>query len=396
MIKSSFMKKTLMIVYSYFPDDERLRREADALINAGYEVSVLCLKYPHEPKEEIILGVKVYRLSMSSTRANKSKYIFLYTSFFIRAFFRLNLLYFKNKYDIIHVHNMPDFLVFLSIIPKMFGAKVILDLHDPSPEIFMTKFSNDRDSFLTKMLKWQEKLSIKFSHSVITTNKSFLDRFISRGCPVRKINIVMNTPQESVFNKFIGKKRAEFERNKFIVMYHGSIVERHGLDLLVRATKILADKIPDLEVIVYGDGEFVPKFLDEVKKMELENVLKYSGKVSLDEIAETIPEIDVGVIPNRINPFTQINLPVRIFEYLCMKKPVIVPRTQGIKDYFDEASIFYFDADNEVDLANVIYNIYANPVQTSIVVNKGYEAFQKYSWENQGKELIKIYKEILA
>jgi glycosyltransferase involved in cell wall biosynthesis len=385
-----------MVVYAYFPDDERLRREADALVKAGYSISILCLKLPNELKTETVFEVKVYRLSMSSKRANKSKYIFLYASFFFRAFFRLNLLYLKEKYNVIHVHNMPDFLVFLGFIPKMFGAKIILDLHDPSPEIFMTKFSDGEDRLISKLLKWLEKISIKFSHSVITTNKSFLDRFVSRGCPEEKINIVMNTPQESVFNKFAGKKRKKFDEKKFIVMYHGSIVKRHGLDLLAKSAKILENKIPELEVIVYGDGEFVPEFLAAVKSLNIENIVKYFGKVSLDEIAETIPEINLGVIPNRIGPFTQINLPVRTFEYLCMNKPVVVPRTQGIKDYFPEDSIFYFNAGDDVDLANVIYSCFSNPEKLKEIMYKGFEIYFKYRWENQGKELIKIYSELLS
>ncbi len=98
---------------------------------------------------------------------------------------------------------MPDFLVFLSLIPKLFGSKIILDLHDPTPEMLITKFAENRDSWLTKMLKWQEKASIKFAHKIITTNKSFVDKFVSRGCPPDKINIVMNSPQESIFNKFV-------------------------------------------------------------------------------------------------------------------------------------------------------------------------------------------------
>ncbi len=385
-----------MVVYSYFPDDERLRREAEALINGGYDVSVLCMKYPQEVTEEIVFGVKVYRLSMSSKRANKLKYILLYAAFFFRAFFKLTILYFRNKYDIIHVHNMPDFLVFLGIIPKIFGAKIILDLHDPSPEIFMTKFSSKNDTILTKVLKLQEKLSIKFSNTVITTNKAFLDRFVERGCPNNKINIIMNTPQESIFHSVTNSNRSRFEQNKFIIMYHGSIVERHGLDILVRAAKLLIDRIPNLEVNIFGDGEFVPSFLKEVSNLKLDDIVKYHSKVTLDEIAETIPEIDVGVIPNRIGPFTQINLPVRIFEYLCMKKPVVVPRTKGIMDYFDDNSIFFFEAENDSDLANTIFNIYLNQLRTLEVIKNGFSVYKKFSWENQGQELLRIYYKTLS
>ena len=117
--------------------------------------------------------------------------------------------------------------------------------------------------------------------------------------------------------------------------------------------------------------------------------------VSIEKIVEIIPECDVGIIPNRLTPFTKINFPTRIFEYLHMKKPVIVPRTQGINDYFDGSSIFYFDAGDAENLANVIFNVYSDPTKTIDVVNNGYRIYQNYRWEHQSKNLIKIYKELL-
>ena len=386
--------KVLMVVYSYSPQDVRPRREAETLINAGYKVDMICLRLPDQPKEENVYGVNVFRVNMSKSRLTKWKYITLYTQFFIRSFFKLNQLFFKNKYDFIHIHNMPDFLVFLSIIPKMFGSKVVLDLHDPTPEMLMTKFSEDDESKLTKLLKWQEKISIKFAHSIITTNKSFVEKFVQRGCPLEKINTVMNSPQESVFNNVVYKSKMKSDENKLVLMYHGLIVERYGLEDLMNAIKLLKDKIPEIELVVYGDGEYVPGLLKIIKKLKLNEIVKYYGLISLEKIAEIIPKCDIGVIPNRLGPFTQLNFPTRIFEYLHMKKPVVVPRTQGIKDYFNEESIFYFDAGNAENLANVIFNIYSNPDRTLETLNKGYEIYQKYRWEIQSNNLINIYEKL--
>ena len=394
-IKGSVQKgKVLMVVYSYSPQDVRPRREAETLINAGYKVDMICLRLPDQPKEENVYGVNVFRVNMSKSRLTKWKYITLYTQFFIRSFFKLNQLFFKNKYDFIHIHNMPDFLVFLSIIPKMFGSKVVLDLHDPTPEMLMTKFSEDDESKLTKLLKWQEKISIKFAHSIITTNKSFVEKFVQRGCPLEKINTVMNSPQGSVFNNVVYKSKMKSDENKLILMYHGLIVERYGLEDLMNAIKLLKDKIPEIELVVYGDGEYVPELLKIIEKLKLNEIVKYYGLISLEKIAEIIPKCDIGVIPNRLGPFTQLNFPTRIFEYLHMKKPVVVPRTQGIKDYFNEESIFYFDAGNAENLANVIFNIYSNPDRTLDTLNKGYEIYQKYRWEIQSNNLINIYEKL--
>jgi glycosyltransferase involved in cell wall biosynthesis len=389
------MKRILMIVYSYFPQDVRPRREAEALINAGYDVDIICLRLPDQSKFENIYGVNTYRVNLSKSRSSKGKYILLYAGFFIHSFFLLNKLYIKKRYSVIHVHNMPDFLVFLSVIPKLFGSKIILDLHDPTPEMLMTKYAEDKGSKLTKLLKWQEKISIKFAHKIITTNKSFLDRFISRGCAPNKISIVMNSPQESIFNKFINRSKEKSDENKYVVMYHGIIITRYGFEELLNAVNLLKDKIPGLELRIYGTGEDLPIFLEMVQKLNLENIVKYSGQVSIEKIVEIIPECDVGIIPNRLTPFTKINFPTRIFEYLHMKKPLVVPRTQGIRDYFDESSIFYFDAGDAENLANVIFDVYSNSTKTSDVVNKGHKIYQNYKWEHQSKNLIKIYKELL-
>jgi glycosyltransferase involved in cell wall biosynthesis len=384
-----------MVVYSYFPQDVRPRREAEALINAGYEVDIICLRLPDQTKFENIYGVNTYRINISKSRTSMRKYIFLYASFFIHAFFLLNRLFLKNRYAVIHVHNMPDFLVFLGVIPKLFGSKIILDLHDPTPEMLMTKYAETKDSLLTKLLKWQEKVSIKFAHKIITTNKSFLDRFISRGCPPDKISIVMNSPQESIFNKFITKSKIKSDENKYVVMYHGIIIKRYGIEELVNAVNLLRNKIPEIQLRVYGTGEDLPLFLEMIQKLNLENIIKYFGQVSIEKIVETIPECDVGIIPNRLTPFTKINFPTRIFEYLHMKKPVVVPKTQGISDYFDEESIFYFDAGDAGNLAEVIFKVYTYPDGTAEVVNKGYKIYQNYRWEHQSQNLIKIYKELL-
>ncbi|MCO6448594.1 MAG: glycosyltransferase family 4 protein [Ignavibacteriaceae bacterium] len=388
------IKKILMVVYSYFPQDVRPRREAEALINAGYIVDMVCLRLPDQTKFEKTCGVNTYRVKLSKSRSSRRKYIFLYASFFVRSFFLLNRLYLKNRYAVIHVHNMPDFLVFLAMIPKILGAKVILDLHDPTPEMLMTKFAEERDSRLTKILKWQEKVSIRFAHKIITTNKSFLDKFISRGCPSDKINIVMNSPQESIFNNRNNSKEKS-DKNKYVVMYHGIIIERYGFEELLNAVNLLKDKIPGLELRIYGTGEDLSIFIEMVQKLDLENIVNYFGQVSIEKIVEIIPECNVGIIPNRLTPFTKINLPTRIFEYLHLNRPVVVPRTQGIKDYFDESSIFYFNAGDAENLANVILDVYSNPTKTLDVVNKGNQIYQNYRWELQSKNLIKIYDELL-
>ena len=383
-----------MIVYSYLPRDPRVRREASALVDHGYSVDVICLREVRQNDFEIVNGINIHRLNLSKERGTKGKYILLYISFFIRAFFKTNLLWFRKKYSVVHVHNMPDFLIFIPIIQKLLGAKLILDMHDPTPEVFMTKFS--ADSKVIQFLKFQEKISIRFADKIITTNKAFVDTFTNRSCPPSKINIVMNTPDEKFFRHGLYQQEIPNDKSKFIIMYHGVIVERHGLDEAVNAINILKKDIPEILLWVFGDGEFLDSFLSLVDRLHLHNYVQYKGSVPVEVIVNTIPAINLGIIPNRLGPFTNINFPTRIFEYLFFRKPVIVPKTKGILDYFDDRSIFYFKPNETKSLADVILSIYNNSVDVDKVIQKGYNIYYGHRWELQSKYLINMYKNLLT
>jgi glycosyltransferase involved in cell wall biosynthesis len=384
-----------MIVYNYFPIDPRVRREATALIEAGYKVDVICLCNLGESFFDTFEGIDIYRINISKNRESRSNYIFLYLYFFLKAFLKINKLYLKNRYHIYHFHNMPDFLVFAGIFQKILGKKIVLDLHDPMPEVFISKYLNKTSNLIIKFIVFQEKISIKFADQVITTNIAFRDKFLERGCPANKISIVMNTPQETVFN--IGQKTSPDvkDQNKFVVMYHGAILERHGLDDAVKALNYLIGKIPDLYFWVFGQGEFTDKFLNEVEKFELQKVVQFKGLVSLEEIARTIPVINLGLIPNKLNEFTNINFPTRIFEYIYFKKPVIVPRTIGISDYFNDESIYFFEPGKVKHLAEVILNVYKNYPNREEIVERGYSVYRNFTWARQKSVLVNLMEKLV-
>ncbi len=390
------MIKIAMVVLSSYPIDVRVRREAEALTNAGMSVDVLCRTSRGELKKENVNGVQAYRVKLKRKRAGKLSYIWEYGYFFLWTFLKLTLLNFKNRYDVVHVHNMPDFLVFTALLPKLFGAKVILDLHDPMPELFASMVNAEKESFVSKALRFNEKISIKFADLVLTPNLAFKDLFVSRGCPEPKIHIIMNSPDENIFKTNGSVPKDDKYKDKFLLMYHGAVVERHGLDVAVKAVAELRNRIPNLHMVIYGEGNFISKVKDVIAEKKVDDIIELKGMVLVDEIAKFIPQIDLGIIPNRINSFTQLNFPVRIFEYLINKKPVIVPRTKGIKDYFDSESIYYFEPGNEEDLAETIYRAYAETGEREEIVSKAYKVYIEHKWEYQKKKLVELINNLVS
>jgi glycosyltransferase involved in cell wall biosynthesis len=159
---------------------------------------------------------------------------------------------------------------------------------------------------------------------------------------------------------------------------------------------MIRNKIPGLKVFLYGEGNFIEVVYKRIKELNLTDFVELKGLVMVDEIAEAIREIDLGVIPNRINSFTQINFPVRTFEYLVMHKPVIVPRTKGITDYFSEDSIFFFNPGDSEDLARTILKVYGDPLATKKVLNRSIEVFNNYRWESQKQNLIQLTNNLFS
>jgi len=388
------MTKLAMVVFSYYPADIRVRREAEALVDTGITVDILCLRGKSEAKKEIVDGVQVYRIPLQRKRSRKIRYIWEYISFISLSFLFLSILYIHKRYKIIHIHNMPDFLVFSSLLPRICGSKIILDLHDPTPEVFMAKYRVGINHPLIKIIIKLEKYSIKYSDVVITPNIAFRDIFIKRGCPEKKIYIVMNSPQEKFFGNDNNKLK-KIDNNKFIIMYHGVLVERNGIDIALRAVHLVRNKIPNIIFNVFGEGDFANRFLDLVKELNLNEVVNYYGQVPLNKIVSSIQAAHVGLIPNKPSIHWEHAVPTRIFEYLSQGVPVIAPRTKGIRDYFPNDSIFFTEPGDPRRIAQVILEVYFNPEKVQRVLKKGVSIYKKYMWKYQRKNLEKIVKNLM-
>jgi predicted glycosyltransferase/glycosyltransferase involved in cell wall biosynthesis len=390
--------RAAVVLYSYYETDVRPMREAEALANAGMEVDVICLRHnPSDPLRDRINGVNLFRLPLRRQRSGKMSYLFRYAAFFISAFCRLAFWSFRKRYKLVHVHNMPDFLVFTALLPKLRGAKVILDLHDPMPELFCAIYGISPNHLFARCLRFQERCSISFADLVLTPNQAFKDLFVSRSCPAGKIQISVNVPPTAIFDPGNYVVPAPAAARPFTLMYHGLLVERHGLDLAVRTVATLRPRIPQIKFHLYGEMTgYMATIIRLIRELGLDDVVQYHGFKSLPEIAQDIVSIDLGLVPNRLNDFTRINLPTRIFEYLAMNKPVLVPRTKGIEDYFSDDDMLFFEPGNVADLAAKIEWVHQHPAETQSLIEKGRKVYARYSWDQEEGSFLGVVKDLLA
>jgi glycosyltransferase involved in cell wall biosynthesis len=393
-------KRAAVVLFSYYPGDPRPRRAAEALVNEGMTVDLICLREAGtDPRRETVNGVDVRRVPLRRRRGGTFGYLFQYVSFLAVALGILAARSLTRRYDLVHVHNMPDILVLSALIPKALGAKVILDLHDPMPELMMTIFDLDQESRQVRMLRRLEAWCIRWADLALTVNLACRRLFVSRSCPQEKIQVVMNSPDEEIFR--FRPADAETARPygpgvPLVVMYHGSLVERNGLDLAVEALARVRRSGANVELRIYGAATpFLGRVMESVHAQGLTEAVRWLGAKRLDEIVEAIAECHVGVIPNRRSIFTELNTPTRIFEYLALGKPVIAPRAAGILDYFDEHSLIFFDLGDADDLARRIQDVWADPGKAAEIARRGQEVYRAHAWRQERDVLVRAVNGLL-
>jgi glycosyltransferase involved in cell wall biosynthesis len=363
-------------------------------------VDLICLREESsESRHDALNGVNIRRVPIKRRRGGVVGYIYQYLVFLLASSAILAVRSLKARYDLIHVHNMPDFLVFSALIPKILGAKVVLDLHDPMPELMRTIFDMPPAARSVRLLKLIEKWSLGFADSVVTVNLACAKLFASRSCPSQKISVVMNSPDEEIFRartSSSSRPSTGLSGKPFVIMYHGSLVERNGLDLAVEALALVHKSIPNAELRIYGSrNSYLDSVMESVRRQGLEQSVRYLGPKPLEEIVKAIEECDIGVVPNRRNIFTELNTPTRIFEYLALGKPVIAPRAPGITDYFDDKSLIFFELGSAEDLARQIEFAFRNPRQTQEIMRLGQEIHQRHTWRAERHRLTGLVSGLL-
>jgi glycosyltransferase involved in cell wall biosynthesis len=390
-------KRCGMVVFSHYPADPRPRRAAQALLGEGMRVDLICEQDAKSPKREMVDGLEIIRIPIRHSRGGFLSYAYQYATFILMsaAIFAWRSL--RRRYDLVYVHNMPDILVIGALIPKLFGAKVILDQHDPMPELMLTIFNKDKESFGVRVIRWLEKWSIARADLVITVSVTFKRIFSGRSCPAEKVGVVMNTPDESLFPcRRARSYPVRHAGDPFVIMYHGLLESRNGLHVAVDALARFRKKFPNAELRIYGRSTpYLEQVLATVRDLGLDGSVHYLGPRKLEELAREIEQCDVGVVPNPRNDFTQINTPTRILEYLALGKPVIAPRTEGITDYFAADSLFFFDSGDTKDFEEKLEYVASHPGEAVATAERGQQVYLRHTWEQEREALVSLVTQLI-
>jgi glycosyltransferase involved in cell wall biosynthesis len=366
------------LAYTFYETDNRVVRYARALAARGDEVDVVALRRPGQPRTEACQGVNVIRIQRrAKTEEKPGTYLVKIVWFLIRSFAVLSARQLRRRYDVVHVHNVPDFLVFAALTPKLMGAKVILDIHDILPELYAGKFGAPSGSAVFRYLVLAERLSCSFADYVIVANHLWHARLVERSTETNKCGTIMNYPDLRIFTP-----RGPDPSDAFIVLYPGSLSRHQGVDVAIRAFATASTRIPNAEFHIYGEGPARDDLRHLALELGVEQRVKFRDPLPVEQIAAVMASSHVGVEPKLASGFSNEAVSTKILEFMAAGVPAIVSRTLAHSHYFDAGVVRFFGPGDDRELAVALVEAYdQRPATARIERARAFAA--RFDWQQR-------------
>lgn len=376
-----------------FPFDTHLGREVDALLSVGHEVDVVCMRRPGETRREQRGNLTIWRLPVRHRRGGAGRYVFEHSAFLLLAAAFVVWQTTRRRFDLIQVNSPPDSLVLVAVIPKLLGVPLLLDLVECTPEFFATRFGTGSDHPVVRVLCGIEQLAIRMADGAITGTAQMRRRFVARGAPPDRIDVVLNASDETVFDP--RRVTDAPRRDGFTLISHGSIERRYGLDTVIRAVAELRDRLPDLRLEIYGEGSDRDHLETLASDFAVSDRVWFSdGFVPIDQLVTAIAAADAGVVAVKRDPFRDLTHTNKMFDFVAMERPAIVSWTQSVADYFDEEAFTFFRADDPHDLARAILEVHEDPGRRRQMVERAAELHERYRWARQKEIYLRLVQRL--
>lgn len=394
------MRHILMIAYTNYSRDSRIKREAETLAGeAGNRVTLFTIKEGEKARnyEKGCVSVRESRLTKYQGDSF-IVYIAAYVVFTILTFWQCLTMLVRGRLDVVHVHNMPNFLIFGALPARLRGGKIILDVHDTMPETYAAKFEEGKGKLLLKLLKLEESICTRLADAVIAVNEPQARVLVNRGVPEKKITVLMNVPDDRVYDyssRVAGTQPQERERGgAYRTVYHGTVARRNGVDLAIRSVVGLRDRIPGIELTILGFGDYMEECRRLVDELDAAQYVFFPGEMVSEKVAGALQGMDLEIVTNRLNPASELMLPVKLMECIALGLPVVTARLPTIEHYFSDDMVYFFEPENPDSLVETIFEAYSNKEATRKKVNNAKSFLEKYGWNTHKEELFNLYQKL--
>jgi glycosyltransferase involved in cell wall biosynthesis len=376
------------IQYDYMMD---VRREAEALADAGFDVEVVCMRTADGPRRSVVNGVTVIQLPVPG-RSSLAGTFLDYGLFLLFAAGYLSVQHIRRPYAVVQAISLPDFLVFAALVPKLLGCRVVAYMQEPTPELAATLFGR---KWLTSFLSRIEQWSIRFADHTVTVTEQLKQRYVERGASADRITVVLNCADPGIFLENWSPPPAG-AKSGFVAVCHGTIEDRYGQDTIIDAARILRDELPDLRVVITGRGSRDEALADAIAHYGLQDVVRFEGWVSQARLNEILYSADVGIVAQKASPYSHLVHTNKMVDYWIFGLPVIATRLRAVSELYDDRFVEYYEPGDAADLAAAIRRLHADTARRAELAQNGKLAQLENGWATQRIIYLGVFNSLLG
>ena len=390
---NSEIKKVLLLVENNgYPFDVRVRREAQALRDANYSVSVICPRQKGQPFFEIMENIMVYRFPFPPQGNGLLGYIIEFGYATMAMFFLTFWVWMRYGFDAIHVANPPDTLFMIGVIFKVLGKRFIFDQHDLAPETYLSRFKGEQPNWIYRILQWLEKSSFFFADVVISTNESYKQIAFERGGKnPEQVFVVRNGPPLSY--QAVEADGMLRQKADFIIGYIGTMGPQDGVDYWLRAINEMVSTYnrQDFLAVVIGSGDAVPDLKNLVRELNIESYVWFTGRISDADALSYLSTAHICVHPDPLNPLNDRSTMNKMMEYMALEKPVVSFDLTEARHSAQDAAL-YAKPNDVQDFARKVIWLMDHPEEMKQMgANGRRRVTTKLAWELSVPMLLKAY-----
>lgn len=388
-----------MVVHSYYDEDPRVRREAEALVAAGREVDVIALRRPGEPSAATVAGVRVTRLGVERHQgAGIGRYAAEYLDFLVRSAVALVRAHRRRRYGLVQVHTIPDLLAAAAVPLRLAGVPLLVDFHEAMPEFFRSRFPAAANPLAHALLVLQERLAVALASEVLVVNEALEDRLIAAGVPPRKVTVVRNLAALARFDPAGHPARPFMADGTLRLVYAGALTPTYEVDVAVEAVALIRDRRPDLalRLDVYGRGDTAPALAGLAAARGVADRVHLHGRIPLEEVPAALAAADVGLAPTRRDAFTDVSLSTKIFEYAAMGKPVVATRLPMVEATCPPGSVLPYEPGDAEAMAGAILALVDDPAARAARVERTLALARERSWEAEAPRYLAVVDRLMG
>lgn len=344
------------------------------------------MRRPGELPFERVDDVDVWRLAVTHRRGIGVTVMLLeYGAFVALATYVLLRRSVRRRFDIVHLHNPPDFLILSALPAKLMGSRVIFDVHDLAPDMFSMRFGGRWFAACGEyVLRRIEKSAIRFADLVVTVHEPYRDELVARGATRARTAVVMNSLDEVLLPT--GLKTGS---DAFRIVYHGTVTPHYGVTTVVEALARIVNAVPNARLEVYGEGDAVS--MVEARAEELgvsDRVLLTKEYLPQRDVLARVAGASVGVVPNLPIPLNRFALSTKLFEYAALGIPAVVSDLPTLRAYFTEREVKFFEAGDAESLSRALLELASSREARCKYAERARTRCAEYSWERSAQSYV--------